>query len=89
MSIKVNKKEYKFIKNKTLLDFLSDLGITIPALCHDERIKKNEQECGICVVEVDGKLEKACKTMLKDNSTIKTHSELVLKKRKEILENII
>lgn len=89
MSIKVNKKEYKFIKNKTLLDFLSDLGITIPTLCHDERIKKNEQECGICVVEVDGKLEKACKTMLKDNSTIKTHSELVLKKRKEILENII
>ncbi len=89
MSIKVNKKEYEFIKDKTLLDFLSDLDITIPTLCHDKRIKHNEQECGICVVEVDGKLEKACKTMLKDNTAIKTHSELVLKKRKEILENII
>ena len=89
MSIKVNKKEYDFVENKTLLDFLSDLDIAIPTLCYDKRIEHNEQECGICVVEVDGKLEKACKAKLKDNTIIRTHSELVLKKRKEILSKII
>lgn len=89
MSIKVNKKEYSFVQNKSLLEFLNDLDIQIPTLCHDERIKHNDNECGICVVECNGELVKACQATLQDNMIIKTHSEIVMNKRKEVLEKII
>ncbi|MGL4988840.1 MAG: molybdopterin-dependent oxidoreductase [Cetobacterium sp.] len=89
MSIKVNKKMYDFVEDTLLLDFLRSLDIAVPNLCHDDRLSHSDGECGICVVEVDGELQKACQTKLKDNVVIKTHSEKVLERRKKVLEKTI
>ena len=89
MSIKVNRKEYPYSANTLVLDFLKNLDISVPTFCHDSRIAHKEQECGICVVEINGTLKKACETVIEDNMIIKTHSDLVISERKNILEGII
>ena len=71
----------------TVLEACNRLGIYIPTLCHDDRLEPYAA-CRLCVVEIKGKkkLEASCSTKVRDGMEIETHSEKVIKARKEILD---
>lgn len=87
MKITINDQTVHVEKGMTLLEACRKINIEIPTFCHDDRLKPFGS-CRICVVEVNEgkKLLAACTEHVKDNMVIKTHSERVLKARKEILE---
>jgi len=87
INLKINDQEIKVPEGKNILDYCIDLGIDIPTLCHDERIK-SEGACRMCVVEVKGinRLLASCATPATDGMEIKTHSPEVMEARKDVLE---
>lgn len=89
MEIKINGRIFEADPGKNLLRVLGSAGIAVPSFCYDERIMMKEESCGICVVEADGKMVKACETAIWEGMEIKTHSQEVVAKRKTILEGII
>jgi len=87
ISIKINDQNLQVKPGITILDACKQLEIEIPTFCYDDRLKLHGS-CRICVVEVEKskKLMAACATEVKENMVIKTHSDRVMKARKEILE---
>ena len=53
ISITLNNKSLSVKKNSTILEVCKEIGLNIPTLCHDERLKPYSA-CRICVVEVNG-----------------------------------
>jgi formate dehydrogenase major subunit len=73
----------------TLLEALKTLGIEIPALCYDPRLKPSG-DCGLCVVEVKGYgLLKACTTLVGDQMEVYTDTPLLRQVRKGRLEELL
>jgi len=86
-NIIINGKGYQVEDGITILEACNRLGIDIPTLCHDERLEPYAA-CRLCVVEIKGKgkLETSCSTKVRDGMEIETHSERVIRARKEILD---
>lgn len=89
MSIRVNGKEYEISEKKKLLAILQDLGISIPTFCYDRRIMERHEHCGMCVVELNGELKRSCEIDAAGGMIIQTHSDRIIKIRREILKNLI
>jgi len=87
VEITVNGKKYQVDKGITILEACYRLGISIPTLCNDDRLEPYGA-CRLCVVEIKGRrnLEASCSTKVRDGMEIETHSEKVIKARKEILD---
>jgi NADH dehydrogenase/NADH:ubiquinone oxidoreductase subunit G len=68
---------------ETILQAANKLGVYIPTLCWDERLKPSGA-CRMCVVEVEGshKLVAACCTPARDGMVVSTASERVHESRK-------
>lgn len=83
----INGKRYQVEDGITILEACNRLGIHIPTLCHDDRLEPYAA-CRLCVVEIKGKgkLETSCSTKVTDGMEIETHSERVIKARKDILD---
>lgn len=88
MSILINGKEFLVEKKMKLIEFLKKNDIEVPNFCYDSRIVK-EGSCGICAVEVNGKLQKSCEIYTEDGMVVKTHTEEVIEERERILNDII
>lgn len=88
LNLIVNGMKISSEKKKTIVEFLKEQNIDVPTLCYDDRIE-NEQKCGICAVEINGELKRACETLIEDNMKIKTHSPKVMMERARILNNIV
>ena len=52
-TIKINGREIEFQKGKTILEICREAGITVPTLCHDDRLKPYGG-CRLCIVEIKG-----------------------------------
>lgn len=76
--------------DKTIYELAKSVGIAIPTLCHLPKAEPRAV-CRICVVEVAGRpgLVSACSTKAADGMQVLTHSELVLRTRKTIMEFIL
>lgn len=87
LNIRINSKEVKAPRGVTILKAAEKLGIDIPTLCHEDCLS-SFSGCRICVVEVEGarNLMAACSTEIWEGMDIKTHSEKVIKTRKDILD---
>jgi formate dehydrogenase alpha subunit len=74
----------------TVLQAANKLGIYIPTLCWDERLKPSGA-CRMCVVEVEGmsRLVASCCTPVRGGWVVKTHSEKVHEARKVIVELLL
>ena len=85
--LNINGREVIGHKGQTLLEVAKDNGITIPTLCHDERVE-SYGACGLCVVEIEGspKLLRACATEASSDMIIFTDSPKVRNSRKMALE---
>lgn len=73
--------------SQTILEAARRVGIRIPTLCHDPRLKPSGA-CRICVVEVEGQgnLAASCATPVAEGMKVSTRSEAVLRSRRMNLE---
>lgn len=85
--LNIDGREVVGFEGQTLLEVARQNGITIPTLCHDDRVKAYGS-CGICVVEAENspKLLRSCSTLAAEGMIIKTNTERVRKSRKTALE---
>lgn len=76
-----------FPEGTTILAAARELGIEIPTVCHDDRLKPNAA-CRLCVVEIDGwnRFATACSTPLAAGMTIHTASPAVEETRRTLLD---
>ena len=77
-------------EGSTIFEAAASVGIKIPTLCHDDRLKPHGS-CRICVVEVAGarSLMASCSTPASNGMVVETESEVVVTARKEILDLIL
>lgn len=73
---KINGSDVEFDHSITILAAARSLGIDIPTLCNDDRLKP-VGACRMCLVEVKGGAREtvSCTTMLSDGMEVLTHSE--------------
>jgi NADPH-dependent glutamate synthase beta subunit-like oxidoreductase/Pyruvate/2-oxoacid:ferredoxin oxidoreductase delta subunit len=84
--VRINGTEYKAYETQTILDTAKANDIFIPCLCYGEGL---EGVCGICVVEVEGRLVRACSSLVREGMDVKTDSPKVLESRRTVLELIL
>lgn len=77
-TIVINDKRFEVTKEGTILEIARENGVDISTLCY-LRECSDAQNCGVCVVEVEGREElvKACATQFEDGMVIRTNSEKV------------
>lgn len=87
MEIYINDKSYQVDGDKSLLEVCRENNINIPTLCYDERLKPYGG-CRLCIVEVEGMNGPvtSCTTKVQDGMRVHTHTEKILKQRKQILD---
>ncbi len=87
IKVKVDGRIYYGKEGQSILNFLTEKGFKIPALCHypDLKIKAN---CRVCLVEVKGcdKLLTSCSNFIKEGMEIYTSSDKVKKARQINIE---
>jgi NADH dehydrogenase/NADH:ubiquinone oxidoreductase subunit G len=89
VELTIDGKTIKAQKGMTVLEAAQNAGITIPTLCHHEKLKPYTV-CRICTVEIDGRsgviYDTACSRPLEKNMVVRTRSENIDKIRKSLLE---
>ena len=83
----INSQPYEFEGSLSILEASRALGIEIPTLCHDERLKAIGS-CRMCLVKVEGKPHPmtACNTSLIDGMEISTHIPALENERRALLK---
>lgn len=84
---KINGETKEFGDGISILEACRSLGIDIPTLCHDDRIKPSGH-CRMCIVEVRGtaRATASCQTILQDKMEVVTHSPRIERTRKADLQ---
>ena len=90
--LKIDGKEVKGREGMTVLEAAHLAGISIPTLCHHEKLKPYGG-CRICTVEAQGsdwtKLVASCIYPAEDNLVVRTRSEKIDRIRKTLLELLL
>ncbi len=90
--LQIDGKEVKAKRGMTLLDAARSAGISIPTLCHHEKLEPFGG-CRLCIVEVEErgwtKLVVSCVYPVEKNLIVRTRSEKVDRIRKMILELLL
>ena len=90
--IQIDGREVEAQKGMTVLEAAQSVGITIPTLCHHEKLEPYGA-CRICVVEIDARgrtnLVAACLHQVEQDLVVKTRSEKVDRTRKILLEQFL
>ena len=90
--LKIDEKEIKATEGMTLLEAAHSAGISIPTLCHHEKLEPFGA-CRLCIVEAEvrgwTKLVVSCIYPVEKNLIVRTRSEKVDRIRKTILELLL
>ncbi len=83
----INNQLHEFEGDLSILEASRALGVDIPTLCHDERLKPIGS-CRMCLVKVEGKPHPmtACNTSLADGMVISTHTPALENERRMLLK---
>jgi formate dehydrogenase major subunit len=83
----INSRPYQFEGAVSILAAARSLGVDIPTLCHDDRLKPIGS-CRMCLVKVEGKPHPmtACNTSLTDGMVISTHTRELENERRALLK---
>jgi formate dehydrogenase major subunit len=83
----INNQIHEFEAGISVLEASRAIGVDIPTLCHDERLKPIGS-CRMCLVESEGKPRPvtACNTLLGDGMVISTHTPALENERRMILK---
>jgi bidirectional [NiFe] hydrogenase diaphorase subunit len=89
ITLQIDGREVKAEEGMTILEAAQSAGISIPTLCHHEKLEPYGA-CRICTVEIEARgktnLVAACLYPVEQNLVVKTRSERVDKTRKVLLE---
>lgn len=90
MQATINYRTREFAEGISILEALHSLNITVPTLCHDERLKPCGS-CRMCLVSVQGISHPvpACTTWLTDGMVIETHAPELENTRRTLLRELI
>jgi len=87
--LQIDGKEVRAREGMTLLDAARGAGISIPTLCHHERLEPFGA-CRLCIVEAESRgvtrLVASCAYAVEENLTVRTRSAKVDRIRKTLLE---
>lgn len=86
--VKMNGKEYLAEPGQNLLEFINTTSENVPQICYNESLGP-VQTCDTCIVEVDGKLVRACGTTVETTMDVNTDGETVHSAQKESLDTIL
>ena len=90
--LQIDGKEVRATEGMTVLAAAQGAGISIPTLCHHEKLEPFGG-CRICIVEVEErgwtKLVVSCVYQVAENLVVKTRSEKIDRIRKTILELLL
>lgn len=88
--LNINGREVCGFDGQTILEIARENGVSIPTLCHDDRVKMYGS-CGLCVVEAEGnpKLIRSCSTFASDGMVISTETDRVRGSRRTALELLL
>lgn len=89
VKVVINGCEYEVEKNISILNAAKRVGIQIPTLCYDERLKPYGG-CRMCLVEIkgEGRLAAACTTYITDEMEVRTNTAEIEKWRLQLLKLI-
>jgi formate dehydrogenase major subunit len=87
LRVTINGEPTEFASGLTVLEALDELGVRVPALCHDPRVKPSGN-CRLCLVEITGQERPvaSCHTALSEGMQVSTHTPRLEAGRKTILE---
>ena len=89
ITLQIDGREVKAEEGMTILEAAQNAGISIPTLCHHEKLEPYGA-CRICTVEIEARgrtnLVAACLYPVEQNLVVRTRSERVDKTRKVLLE---
>ena len=88
MPINVNGWPQAFQPGERLIDAINRSGIAIPQVCYHPQLGPI-QTCDTCMVEVDGKLVRACGTVATDGMTVVTCSARADAAQREAFDRIL
>lgn len=90
--MQIDGKEVKATEGMTVLEAARGAGISIPTLCHHEKLEPFGG-CRLCMVEVESggwsKLVVSCVYLAEEGLTVRTRSEKIDKIRKVLLELLL
>src|SRR5262245_55631163 len=89
ISLLINDRPIAVKEGTTIWDAARQLGIDIPVLCHQPRLRP-VGVCRMCVVDVGGRtLAASCVRMCEPGMQVKTHSESVERQRRTLLQLLL
>jgi formate dehydrogenase major subunit len=88
MRISVNGKHLQIEAGERLVDVLNRSGAAIPQVCYHPQLGPI-QTCDTCMVEVDGKLARACGTLATDGINVVTSSPRAGAAQREAFDRIL
>lgn len=90
ISLIINGRPVRAARGTTILAAAADAGVTIPTLCHSERLESTGS-CWMCIVELKGRnrFVPACSTTATDGMEIETENADIDKMRRESLQRIL
>ncbi len=88
MSIIVNGKSQEHLAGANLLEVLNASGVEVPQVCFHPQLGPI-QTCDTCMVEVDGKLVRACGTKAADGMRVETGSARAVAAQREAFDRIL
>ncbi len=91
LTLTIDGKVVKANAGATILEAATGVGIEIPTLCHDDRLRPYGA-CRICMVEVEGpprRILPACTTPVAEGMAVHSMSRAVVEARKAILELLL
>ncbi len=90
--LQIDEKEVTAREGMTLLEAAQGAGISIPTLCHHEKLEPFGG-CRICIVEVEvrgrTKLVVSCVYLVEENLIVRTRSEKIDRIRKNLVELLL
>lgn len=90
--LQIDGREVKAMEGESILEAAKNAGISIPTLCHHEKLE-SYGGCRICTVEVEKKgatkLVVSCVYPAEDQLIVRTRSEKIDKTRKMLLELLL
>jgi formate dehydrogenase major subunit len=87
-SMVVDGRAFEVNAGRTILELLNRSGIEIPQICYVQQLGAIET-CDTCLVEVDGKLVRACATLARAGQRVMTASPRAIEARKRALELVL
>ncbi|MGO8816793.1 MAG: formate dehydrogenase subunit alpha [Terriglobia bacterium] len=88
LSVKVDGQEHEARTGERLIELLNREGIKLPQVCYHVQLGPL-QTCDTCMVEVDGKLVRACGTTVSGQQQVVTNSAGAIAAQREALDRIL